>query len=225
MALTLSDDTWAHVGLHLKPRHLSKLLRTCKRVNRVVDNEAYWTRVVAHLALRDSWLVDVDRPRGEKVPYCEFLPPADSSLYFMVGLEQSYYQSMQCYLQRIPDMLVAFVKEGDEYERTLARKNQGLTLEQLTLDFAMEKWFPDSDGMKGFAKVATIEYWVTDMTKEYGVEWPKLHRFLIDMEDDPMPVVYKRRIFRKMYDALGDGLRLYCGQGMDPFVGHDLCIF
>jgi len=225
MALTLSDDTWAHIGLHLKPRHLSKLLRTCKRVNRVVDNETYWTRVVAHLALRDSWLVDVDRPCGEKVPFCEFLPPADPSLYFMVGLEQGYYQGMQCFLQRIPDMLVAFVKEGGEYERTLARKKQGQTLEQLTLDYAMEKWAPYSDGMKGFAKVATIEYWVSDRTDEYGVEWPKFQRFLIDMEDDPMPVVYKRRFFRKMFDAVGYNLRLYCGPSMNPFVGQNLCIF
>jgi hypothetical protein len=225
MALTLSDDTWAHVGLHLKPRHLSKLLRTCKRVNRVVDNEAYWTRVVAHLVLRESYLADIDRPCGEKVPYCEYLPAADPSLYFMVGLEQSYYQSMQCFLQRIPDMLVEFVKEGGAYEQALAAKTQGLTLEQLTLDCAMRKWTPDSDGMKGFAKAATIEFWVTDKTKRYDFKWPKLQRFLIDMEDDPMPVVYKRRIFRKMYDALGDCLHLYCGLHTDPSVGSDLCIF
>lgn len=226
MALQLSDDIWMHVGLHLKPRHLSKLLRTCKRINRVVDNETYWTRVTAHLTLRDSWLVDIDCPRGEKQPYsaCELLPAGNPSLYFMVGLDQSYYQSMQCFLQRIPDTLDACMQEGNENDQAYARERIGQTLQEITLDLAKERWLRVDGKMKSFAKAATIEFWVTGKNNRLGDKWPRIQKFLCEIEDDPMPVVYKRRIFRKMWD-LFDGSMILNGPNNHMFLANDLFIF
>ena len=227
MALQLSDDIWMHVGLHLKPRHLSKLLRTCKRINRLVDNETYWTRVAAHLTLRDSWLVDINPPHGEKEPYsaCEILPPEDPSLYFMVGLEKSYYQSMKCFMQRIPDTLDACMQVGDKNDQMYARERQGQTLQEITLDAAKARWHAADGKMKSLAKAATIEFWVTDKTDKYKNSWPKIQKFLIDLEDDPMPILYKRRFFRKMWDAFGESLMVYNSLGDRPLIGEDICIF
>lgn len=224
MVLSLPDDVWLHIGLHLKPRHLSKLMRTCKRIKRLVDNETYWTRVVAHLALRDSFVVDIAPPNGQKLPYSVYLPPEDPSLYFMVGLEQGYYHGMQRFIQRISDQLAACIQEGDEQDRAWALEKQKLTFFELAFDFAFKKWLPEDDGMKGFAKAATIQCWI-EGKKHLKDRWPKLRKFLIDLEDDPMPVVYKRSFFRKMWDAFGDSLQVYCGPDDSPFIQEDLCIF
>ena len=64
--------------------------------------------------------------------------------------------------------------------------------------------------MKGFAKAATIELCDEYKTKLKEM-WPKLQKLLIDLEDDPMPAMYKRRFFRKMYDAFDGDLNIYCG--------------
>jgi hypothetical protein len=224
MALTLPDDVWVHIGLHLKPRHLSKLMRTCKRINRLVDNETYWTRVVAHLSLRDTMVLDIGPPEGQKLPFSVYLPREDPSLYFMVGLDRGYYHGMQRFIQRISDNLAACIEEGDENDREWALKKQNQTFFELTFDVAFERWFPEDDGMKGFAKAATIQCWI-EGKKHLKDQWPKIRKFLIDLEDDPMPVVYKRRFFRNMWDAFGDSLQVYCGLNDSPFVREDLCIF
>jgi hypothetical protein len=224
MVLNIPDDAWVHIGLHLKPRHLSKLMRTCKRINRLVDNETYWTRVVAHLALRDTFVVDLDPPNGQKLPYSVYLPQEDPSLYYMVGLDRGYFDGMQRFIQRISENLAACIQEGDEWDRAWALKKKSLTLFELAFDIAVEKWLPESDGMKGFAKAATIQLWIEDK-KRLKDKWPKLQKFLIDLEDDPMPVVYKRLFFRKMWDSIGDSLQVYCGLDDSPFVQDDLCIF
>jgi hypothetical protein len=226
MALQLSDDIWVHIGLHLKPRHLSQLMRTCKRVNRLVDNEAYWTRIAAHLTLRDSWLADVDWPRGEKQPSpaCDLLPAGNPSLYYMVGLDQGYYQSMQCFLQRIPDTLDACMRIGSENDREYARKGVGLTLQEITLDIAKQRWPRVHGKLKSFAKAATLEFWVTDKTNRLGDKWRRVQKFLCEIEDDPMPAVYKRRIFRKMWD-LFDGSMIFSGSNSHILLADDLFIF
>ena len=229
MALTLSDDVWVHIGLHLKPRHLSKLMRTCKRINRLVDNETYWTRVVGHLALRDSWILDLSPPCGESaissvIGIADF-PKLDPGLYFLVGLDQGYYLGLQQFFQGISNSIQWFSTSGDEDDRAWFVEKQGQTLQELILEYAVDKWRrPATDSMKDFAKDATIEFWVTDKTHLQGC-WPGLQKFLIDLEDDPMPAVYKRRIFRKMFDSFGGSLQLWCGPSSSAFVVSDLCIF
>ena len=131
---------------------------------------------------------------------------------------------MQRFIQRISDNLAACIEEGDENDREWALKKQNQTFFELTFDVAFERWFPEDDGMKGFAKAATIQCWI-EGKKHLKDQWPKIRKFLIDLEDDPMPVVYKRRFFRNMWDAFGDSLQVYCGLNDSPFVREDLCIF
>lgn len=229
MALTLPDDVWVHIGLHLKPRHLSKLMRTCKRVNRLVDNETYWTRVAAHLSLRDAWFLDLGPPLGEE-PVCSRIgitdiPKLDPNLYYMVGLDQGYYFGMQQFIRGVHDSIQWFLTSGDEDDQAWFMAKKGQTLQELTFEYASDKWPTAAGGMKGFAKDATIEFWVTDKADQLKGCWPKLQRFLINLEDDPMPVLYKRRIFRKMFASFGEDLQLRCGPGSSAFVGSELCIF
>lgn len=224
MALTLPDDVWVHIGLHLKPRHLSKLMRTCKRINRLVDNETYWTRVVVHLALRDNWMFELGPPLGEQLAKPDFLSPQDPCLYYMVGLDRGYYHGMQQFIERISAMFNACILHGDEKERAWAKNKQNLSLREITLDYAMTRWFPEDDSMKGFAKAAMIREWIEDK-KRLRDEWPKLQKFLFDLEDDPMPAVFKRRMFRKMLDAFGGSLQLWCGPGDSQSILYDIFIF
>ena len=211
MALALPDDVWTHIGLHLKPRHLSKLMRTCKRINRLVDNETYWTRVVVQLALRDNIMFELSPPCGETLEPPEYLPSLDPSLYHMVGLERGYYDGMQRYIERISPMIDVQILVDEVFGREYYNKMKGLSLREFTLECAKEIWDLDGDDMKAFAKTASIKYWDAKK-KKFKDQWPKIQKFLIDMEDDPMPAVYKRRFFRKMFDAFGYGdLYTYCG--------------
>jgi hypothetical protein len=93
----LSHDTWMQIGLHLKPRHLAKLLRTSKSMKNIVDNEAYWTRVAAHAAWHDCCLMDLHpMDRG-----FERLQPMQHNLYYMIWLDRGYYWSMERFFERI----------------------------------------------------------------------------------------------------------------------------
>lgn len=51
----LSAELLREIQMHLKPRHLAKLLQTCKYMNMMLGtNNEYWTRVAAHLVWRDQ---------------------------------------------------------------------------------------------------------------------------------------------------------------------------
>lgn len=223
--MILSDDAWVHIGLHLKPRHLSKLMRTCKRIKRLVDNETYWTRVAAHLVLRDSWFMRLGPPRGEKNQTSLCTLVVDPGLYYMVGRDQGYYQGMQQFIQGIKDSINDLLLNGDEDEQRMVGELQGLCLQGLIIEFAMDDFLPDISRMKGFAKDLTVDFWVTRMAEDLSGAWPRLQKFLFDLEDDPMPAKYKRQIFRKMWDTVGDGLALFGTDGRHVFIGDKLCIF
>jgi hypothetical protein len=226
MLPALSDDVWVQIGLHLKPRHLSKLMRTNKRIMCLVDNEAYWTRVAAHLVGRDHWMLEL-KPYFETYHKPEFLPPGDSSLYFMVGLDRGYHWAMESFMDRFQCSVDALLRENDPDGRDLVARFHGLQTVQEKV-IAMD-WFPcqlDKNTMKQVAKHKTIEKWVDFKNRRFGDKWPSIRKFLIDLEDDPMPAMYKRRIMRNICETFGNDLLVSLrGALVQPCICTDLCIF
>ena len=103
------DDAWLQIGLHLKPRHLAKLMRTSKAINTVVDNDAYWTRVAAHLAWRDCGIMEVHRHPDE----FDILPTVPRCLYYMMGMSRGYYWSMERFLKRVDEVIDYYATSAD----------------------------------------------------------------------------------------------------------------
>lgn len=206
MTLQLSDDAWVQIGLHLKPRHLSKLMRTCKRINRLVDNEDYWTRVAAHLVWRDHHLVEQDMPYQDEGASCRlYLTPPDPALYHMMGLDQGYYRGMESFIKRISEGIEANM-QGDENDRDCAVTYQVLpTLKEKTARKGSRTWLGGT--MKSLAKSET-DLFVKQRMGSIGDVWPRLQEMLCNLEDDPMPAEHKRRLFKLMYDGFQGNLLL-----------------
>ena len=203
--MILSDDAWVHIGLHLKPRYLSKLMRTCKRIKHLVDNETYWTRVAAHLVWREPWLMELPPLDGTESPWTSTPSlPLEDYLLNMVGLDRGYYWSMERFIQRIQDSLDAYSCNDDDKEFT--DRFQALNLKDRTIELYRRGW---KHSMKELAKDMTVLHWVTYPTRHFKDEWPIIQKFLCDLEDDPMPAMYKRRVLKKIHDSFGYGLTFY----------------
>lgn len=228
MPPVLSDDVWVQIGLHLKPRHLFKLMCTNKRVKLLVDNEVYWTRVAAHLLLRDHWMLESHAPheRGFGSEAC--LPPFESKHYYMVGLDQGYFRAMEYFMHRIEASIEAYSLLGDQHDLAyitrIRESGKGLGLEGLVHARKPGKHVLTTDTMKELARYETISFWKTGKQEHIGESWPNIQKFLCQLEDDPMPAKYKRHVFRSMWEAFGEGMMLY-SNGKKPFIGTDLCIF
>jgi len=228
MPPVLSDDVWVQIGLHLKPRHLFKLMCTNKRVKLLVDNEVYWTRVAAHLLLRDHWMLELFSPHEDSIPPNRILPPLDASHYYMVGLDQGYFRAMERFMQRIQDSLEAYTLLGDEDDLAFLSRYQGWSMDYvidlLVADSEEQDGFPPADTMKETARIKTLSFWKIQNDSQLGEHWPKVQKYLCQLEDDPMPGKYKRQVFRSMLDVFGLYMRL-SGNGKSPFLHHRLCIF
>ena len=83
----LQEDVWRSVSLHLKPRHLSKLMLTCKTMLRCVDTDQYWTRVAAHLVCRGcDWMELHSEEFPEETDVLK--PISEVNLYYLIGLDR-----------------------------------------------------------------------------------------------------------------------------------------
>ena len=228
MPPVLSDDVWVQIGLHLKPRHLFKLMCTNKRVKLLVDNVVYWTRVAAHLILRNHWMLELSFPHADSTQSSVYLPPLDSSHYYMVGLDQGYFRAMQRFMQRIQDSIEAYTLLGDEDDLAYVTRFQGgamgTAINCLVADSRTTSKIPGVDTMKELARYETISFWKTQNDLLLGEHWPKIQKFLCQLEDDPMPAKYKRHVFRSMWEAFGPYMTL-SGTGKLSSLGERLCIF
>jgi hypothetical protein len=212
MAL-LPYDAWVLIGLHLKPRHLFKLLVTSKGVNQLVDNNGYWTRVAAHQVWRDFDGMEIDEAPG----HSDVLPRIEHNLAHMIGLDHGYFWSMNRFIQRIEEV-IDYYSENDDLEamRGLWVRLKSMSLEEKTRVWwierarlaegilmlttepgALQRERPNS--MKGIAEEET-----EDSTKNSD---PRFNRFVAEMEDDPMPLQFKRHFFRKLDHLLWSSIR------------------
>lgn len=92
----LSPEIFRELQMHLKPRHLAKLLQTCSYLNMLLgSNNEYWTRVAAHLV----WRNHVGLVTHEDVSYSQ---NSVLSRYFdMVNLPRGYKVAMNEFLALI----------------------------------------------------------------------------------------------------------------------------
>ena len=104
----LSTELLQLISLHLKPRHLYKLLQTSKPIKALVDNESYWERVASHMHFRDYFELGIrDHPSTDPKIY---------GLYTMRFLEKGYYSSMNDFIWRVRDMVTKNVTYWKELE-------------------------------------------------------------------------------------------------------------
>lgn len=240
MAHRLPDDAWTHVGAHLKPRHLSKLMRTSKHIKRLVDNEGYWTRVAAHLVWRANACMELQT--GEFPEETDRMPPvSELNLYYMVGLDRGYCWGMERFLSRIQETIDVYSQKrpgvtGDEWwaefhgvrglrERTIKMYVETAGDEWYGLRLPKLKGDEDRIDMKELARRVTILDWVESKTGK-GWGWPKMRKYVCELEDDPMPAIYKRRIFRNLNRLIWSLLCPTTGNEMEPSdIANDICIF
>lgn len=101
--LALGDELLRMLALHLKPRHLQKLLRANKALNKLLmEHECYWTRVAAHLTYRNYIIgrAEYNHPLYKK-PVNE-QGVMKRSLYDMVNLKRGYFNAMETFISMIP---------------------------------------------------------------------------------------------------------------------------
>lgn len=86
---SLPDDVWRQIGLHLKPRHLVKLMATNKHICSIVDNETYWARVAFHLIWREIYEMEFVLVCEEQAS-CLELPTLEGDLYHLSCVPNGY---------------------------------------------------------------------------------------------------------------------------------------
>ncbi len=80
-----SPEMLCQMQLHIKPRHLFKLLLTCKTVHGILDgHEKYWERVALHLL----WKYNVEKKYDIHLRFTS-----------MVNLREGYYRGMNIFLE------------------------------------------------------------------------------------------------------------------------------
>ena len=188
-ACTLSDDEWAKIGLHLKPRYLALLIRTSKQVKKSVDNEAYWTRVAFHLVWRNDECIETFQSFGDDV-----LTPLKENLYELLALDAGYYQGMELFIKRVDEAIIIYRNLDRDPEECCAlwEKFKTMSLKEKTLDHEFGPMSPERSQMtmKEVAKEC--------MLKSLSEPEKLLNAFVIDLEDDPMPAKYKKMVMKKL---------------------------
>ena len=194
--MLLSDEVWTLIGFHLKPRHLATLMRTSKAVRAAVDNEAYWTRVAAHLVWRNCGTMEVYS--GPKRDPCDILPPPAMNLYYLNGLDVGYAQAMDAFIRRIDVMMTACTQRGNdwtEYQaadlrtRTVMLLKDSITHEETNMKMIGDE---DSASMKELAKRVAIS------SAQNGKAYQMTRKFVNELDDHPMPACFKREIMGKL---------------------------
>jgi hypothetical protein len=62
----LGPDIIRNLQLHLKPRHVLKLMLRCKNMFQILDsNDQYWARVAAHAVWRDLYELEITPEAAE----------------------------------------------------------------------------------------------------------------------------------------------------------------
>ena len=194
MAL-LPSDAWVLVGMHLKPRHLLKLTRTSKTIKRLVDNNNYWTRIAACEVWKSHSGMEIEAAPGDD----DLLPHIDHNLKHMLGLEHGFYWGVERFIQRIDELIEFNSKNGSEEHRAAWIYRKSLSLEHKTKVLLMTWLEPNGKISRAQVMAKSTREIAKEAIEESISEHDSLfNRFVCQMEDDPMPIVYKRAVFRKL---------------------------
>lgn len=201
----LPNDAWVLIGLHLKPRHLAKLIRVSTKIRQLVDNNAYWTRVAAHAVWRDQDCLEVmacDKP--------EF-PPFKVNLYYMLALDRGYHWGMELFLGRLDEFIEFYSKNDREMNRSWWEELKAMTLEEKTRelirssDEEYHRTIPSEELGMSMKEIAKKRISISSYSHVNPDENDKkFNQFVIDLEDDPMPAAFKRVVMGKVRNLLWD---------------------
>lgn len=213
----LSHDAWIQIGLHLKPRHLAKLMLTSKAIKAIVDNYAYWTRVAAHLVWRESNAMQVNTPVVMYNFFFGFLDNLqsgyiDHNLYHMIGLERGYYWSMERFFLRIEEF-IEFYSTADDYVelKKFATMVKPMSLSERTKAFLRTEDSVVKNGSASEDHLLSMKEIARKRTEKSLRSRPSegshqrdffLNDFVREIEDHPMPAAYKRDIMSSVHMLL-----------------------
>jgi hypothetical protein len=232
----LSNDAWMQIGLHLNPRHLAKLMCTSKTIKKIVDNDAYWTRVAAHLVCRESMIMEMYRPSALYHAYdvCDRLPYIDHNLYHMIGLEHGYYWSMERFFQRIDECIDYYSNSSDADD--FKHKQWCMVLKPMTLSertrevMRVQILEPNILSLRRNTDELLLsmkEIAKRDTEKSMRVRFPHgnteraamYNAFVRDMEDAQIPSSHKRYMFQALHVLLMKATITYRGVfDIDEFI-------
>jgi hypothetical protein len=199
----LSSEVWTLIGLHLKPRHLIKLAATCKQVQKAVDNEIYWTRVYTHLLWRRCEELEIQAVEDSDR---NTLPCIEYGLFHMYAVEKGYYWGMQRFFQRMEEAIEYYSENDSDYtfddesewwaslkHMSMAERNKALVRKEKRIKH-------EYTTMKGLARIEMIENMDMKTIDSQKTEAEQKHfsRFACEIEDDPIPIKYKRVLMRKI---------------------------
>ena len=168
----ISTEIWSSIALHLKPRHLFKLMLVSKRMNKAADTEGYWSRVAVHMLMRNDELLELSR-----------------DLFYLVNFEGGYFQGMQAFLLRVRQLWALPTQDPNRLDFVLYA-SQPLS--------AIARRYLTNKALTTMKQIAKREY--SKGQPEYGystrskmLESEKaMAIFVALMEDEPMPAKHKR---------------------------------
>ena len=227
----LTSDTWLIVGTMLKPRHLSKLMRTNKTLLGLLDNEEYWTRVATHLVWRGDKRLELNSRKFTEM--ADLLPAEEHNLYYMIGLDRGYKWGMDRFIQRVQMAIEAnssILPDGHWWkELKLAPTLRSKTVKfyESTGESWLGTFLPTVKGdeqdisMKELARRVTEQDWINGRSDPMQ---KLIKDFVCRMEDADMSPASKRFFFREL-DTLFWSIQV-SGENLQPLeVGMYICLF
>ena len=225
------------MALHLKPRHLSKLMRTSKAIRTWVDGDYYWTRVVLHLLCRRcSWM---ELHSAEFPEDTDVLTPLKTTenLFFLVGLDKGYFWGMETFLARVQEAIEYYSDKPEDPCYWLASFKDIGSLRDKAVKFYLKgifmsegEWTSDLPKLKGDEKVVPMKELAKRLTYNVWIKgrdkgWKKLMKeFVRKIEDHSMPSEFKRFFSRELslllWKTIAEGVEVCVSE-----VAMEICIF
>jgi len=199
----LPPELLRHIGLHLKPRHLYKLMVASKRLLQTVDWEGYWERAAAHGVLRHVYSMEIE-PDPNQI--CCF--PKRRGLFNLVNVD--YREGIDCVIQgarhvfgdnlnvaelvRAGEAIVmvdpdnyrhihaAFAESAQTMKEVVRRETRRVLAEQTSVGHKLRKFQRDLDDttrVSGAAKtylMRKLEALLTDVAEDEMID-TELHLF------------------------------------------------
>jgi hypothetical protein len=210
----LSPELCREIQMHLKPRHLAKLLQTCKYLNMLLGtNNEYWTRVAAHLVWRNHVGItnhdDIEK-NCEMVPNC---------LIDMVNLSRGYKTAMNEFVLLIGKEMarVHDDEEEDDMDPDKWRVFAGAPLD-VQVRVGMQT-FINWDEAVGYNSMSDTLLPMREIAMKIAVEtatWAQqgtskeasqrhmgMVRYINDLDDDnTIPIATKQRLMQGLAKAM-----------------------
>ena len=189
--MQLSAELWASVAQHLKPRHMFKLMRVCKLMNKAVDTELYWSRVAIHILMRNDEAMELGADVFEALNPKQ-LQAAPSGLFYLANYDTGYYQGMQAFIIRVRQCLALPTQDPKRLDFWK------FASQPLSAVVHRYQKYHDQESEQTMKQIATREY--GKRQPEYGyskrskmLESEKaMALFVTIMEDVDMPAKHKR---------------------------------